>query len=228
MGTINYKNAKGERVSGVTTIISQNLGWNKQQLMWWANQMGLEGKNHREVAEKAADAGTIAHELIELSIKKGGRAVSEIFPDYQRDFKEIIDKAETCYLNFLDWKSQVHFKPIHTEIHLVSEQYQYGATPDCIAEINGKLSLFDWKTSNGVYPDMLIQLAAYKEVWEENQNTLAAGFYGNLTGGYYLLRIVKEDASWHYHHWEDLSDAWEVFKHLLAIHKMQKILKKKL
>jgi len=34
MGTINYKNAKGERVSGTTTIISQNLGWNKQALMY--------------------------------------------------------------------------------------------------------------------------------------------------------------------------------------------------
>jgi hypothetical protein len=30
---INYTNAKGERLSGVTTIISANLGWNKQQLM---------------------------------------------------------------------------------------------------------------------------------------------------------------------------------------------------
>lgn len=226
MPLIIYKNAKGERVSGTTTIIGQNLGWNKQQLMWWANQMGLEGKNHRDVAQKEADAGTIAHEMIECEIQ--GRPIKEM--DGFKGLVEQYNKAETCYLNFLEWKEQVKFKPIHTEIHLVSEQYQYGATPDCIAEINGKLSLFDWKTSSGTYPDMLIQLAAYKEAWEENhmEATILSDFCTHLLeGGFYLLRIGKEDASWHYHHWDALPEAWECFKHLLELHKLQKVLKKK-
>lgn len=230
MPLIIYKNAKGQRVSGTTTIIGQNLGWNKQQLMWWANQMGLEGKNHRDVAKKEADAGTLAHTMIEADIKQ--REMPEGFP------KDIVDKAKVCYLNFLEWKEQIHFNPIHTEVHLISEKYQYGATPDCIAEINGKLSLFDWKTSSGLYPDMLIQLAAYEQAWEENHMEYGIDEY-NLTpeegccctepleGGFYLLRIGKEDASWHYHHWDALPEAWECFKHLNELHKLQKVLKKK-
>ena len=234
MPTIQYKNSKDERIPGVTTIIGQNLGWNKQQLMWWANQMGLDGKNHREVAQEAADAGTIAHEMIEYDIKGKDWFVDQT-SDFLKKYKEIIDKAETCYINFLDWKKQVKFEVIHSEIHLVSEIYQYGATPDCIAEINGKLSLFDWKTGSGVYPDMLIQLAAYKQVWEENCSTIAdvgaeelKTYCGDpLLGGFYLLRIGKEDASWHWHHWDTLPEAWECFKHLRKLHDFQKVLKKK-
>lgn len=218
MPLIIYKNAKGQRVSGTTTIIGQNLGWNKQQLMWWANQMGLEGKNHRDVAQKEADAGTIAHEMIELEIKE---LDVTLFLRESLHPNVILGKAEVCYLNFLEWKEQVKFKAIHTEIYLVSEEHQYGATPDCIAEINGKLSLFDWKTSSGLYPDMLIQLAAYEKVWNENNpNNI-------ILGGDYLLRIGKEDASWHYHHWAALPEAWECFKHLNELHKLQKVLKKK-
>ena len=91
---------------------------------------------------------------------------------------------------------------------------------DCIGYITTKLALVDWKTSKGLYPDMLIQLAAYKVGWEENYPDKP------LLGGFHLLRIDKESASFHHHHWDRLPDAWEVFRHLLEIHKLQKVLKK--
>ncbi len=212
MPTIDYRNAEGQRVSGVTTIISTNLGWNKQALMYWANQVGQQGKNHRDVSGAAADAGTIAHFMIECDIK-GNK------PDTSKYPPELVSKAETAYLNFLEWKDIVNFKVVHTEIHLISERYQYGLTPDCIALIKGKLALFDWKTSNGVYEDMLIQLAAYRVGWEENHPDKP------LEGGFHLLKISKETASFSYHYWQDLSEAWEVFKNLLDIHKLHKGLK---
>lgn len=219
MPTIQYKNAEGKRVSGVTTIIGANLGWNKQALMYWANQMGLDGKNHREVAEKEADAGTLGHAMIEADIKQ------KPFPTGYRE--DITAKADTCYINFLEWKEAIHFKPINTEIHLVSEKHQYGATPDCIAEIKGKTSLFDWKTGSGLYTDHLIQLAAYANVIEEVYSSQDGHPFSNLSGGIYLLRIGKEDASWHWHWWDALPEAWEAFEYLLGLHKLQKILKKK-
>jgi len=213
MPTINYRNSKGKRIPGVTTVISQNLGWNKQALMYWAWNEGMENRNFRDTSQRAADAGTIAHEMIEYDIQ------GKKFDGSKYD-KELVDKAETCYLNFLDWKDSVQFEPFKTEIHLVSEKWQFGATPDCPAFIKGKLSLFDWKTGGGVYQDMLVQLAAYEVAWNEN-------YPDNKLNGFYLLRIGKEDASWHWHHWDILPEAWECFKHLLELHKLQKILKKK-
>lgn len=217
MGTIPYKNKEGKRIPGVTTVLN-NLGWNRDALMYWSWNEGIEGRNYRDTSQKAADAGTLAHEMIECDIK------SKALPTIEDE--SIKDKAETCYLNFLDWKKQVKFKVIESEIHLVSETYQVGATPDCIAEINGKLSLFDWKTGGGIYPDMLAQIAAYKEVWEENAD--AMGYFDcPLIGGYYLLRIGKEDASWHWHHWDNLDEAWETFKYARKLHDLHKTLKKK-
>jgi hypothetical protein len=214
MPTIPYKLKDGTKVSGTTTIISQNLGWNKQQLMYWANQMGLDGKNHREVAQKAADAGTIAHAMIEANIK------DRPFIKDPKYSQEEIGKAETCLLNFLEWRKMVNLKTLTTEVNLVSEIYGYGATPDLIGVVIDKLSLIDWKSSSGLYPDYLIQLAAYKVAWEENNPDKP------LEGGFHLLRIDKETASFHHHHWNALPEAWEAFQHLLALHNLQKKIKK--
>jgi hypothetical protein len=40
-----YKTKDGLRVPGVTTVIGGNLGWNKQALMYWAWNEGIEGRN---------------------------------------------------------------------------------------------------------------------------------------------------------------------------------------
>ncbi len=213
MPTINYKTKDGKRVSGVTTIIGGNLGWNKQALMYWANAEGLDGRNHRDTAQRAADAGTIGHYLIDCHIK-GHK------PDLSQYPQELISKGETCFLNFLEWQKMVNLHVEATEINLVSEVYGYGATPDCIGSVTGKLCLIDWKTGNGVYPDMLIQLAAYKVAWEENNPD-------KPLDGFHLLRIGKEDASFHHHFWGELGDAWQAFEHLLALHKLKKSIEKR-
>lgn len=214
MPTIPYKNKAGKRVSGTTTIISKNLGWNKQPLMYWAWNEGVEGRNFRDTSQKAADAGTIGHYLIDCDIKN-------IKPDIAKFPKELLDLGETCYLNFLEWKKMVNLRVCATEVNLVSEVYQYGATPDCIGYVTDKLSLIDWKTGNGVYPDMLLQLAAYRVAWEENSITNE-----KLDGGFHLLRIGKENASFHHHHWGALPQAWEAFKACLELNELEKVLKK--
>ncbi len=217
MPTIPYKLKNGTKVSGVTTITSGNLGWNKQALMYWANQEGLAGRNHRDTAKKAADAGTIGHYLIDCDIKRHKPDLSQ-FKDADAD---TISKGETCLLNFLEWKKVVNLRVHKTEINLVSEKYHYGLTPDCIGYVTDKLSLIDWKTGNGIYEDMLIQLAAYKQGWEENNPDMP------LTGGYHLLRIGKDNADFHHHHWGELSEAWETFLHLLSLHNLHSVLKKR-
>jgi hypothetical protein len=91
-------------------------------------------------------------------------------------------------------------------------------TPDCLAKLNGKLILLDWKTSKGVYMDMLLQLAAYKAVWEECHPE-------SRIEGMNLLRIGKTTASFHHHYWVPLPEAWEAFRHCLKLHQISKRLK---
>lgn len=206
-----YKNSKGERIPGVTTIISGNLGWNKQALMAWANAQGLEGRHHRDVSQIAADIGTIAHAMVEGDLK--GKPWQELI-NIQGITDEMIEKAENAFLSWLEWKELVNFELLKSEESLVSEVYGFGGTVD-IAAIKNAVSIVDIKTSNDVYADHRIQIAAYGKLWNEN-------YPDKPVQAYYLLRLGK-DGSFAYHYWPELENAWEAFKCLLTLHNLKKV-----
>jgi hypothetical protein len=219
MPTIAYYNERKVRLSGVTGIIGGNLGWSKDALNIWNYNRGYEdgrlGKDqsYRKAITEAGDAGTIAHYLIECDLKG-------IQPDTDAFDKALLGLAETAYLNFLEWKASVGFKTVAIEPHLISEKHQYGLTPDCLAEIRSKLSLFDWKSGNGVYEDMLIQLEAYRHGWDENHPD------NPITGGYHLVRLDKTSGAFTYYYRDALPGAWEAFLALLQLHNVHKELKR--
>ena len=212
MPTIQYRNSKGERRPGYSTI-ANNIGWKTQALMAWAARETAEGRDYKESRQGAADAGTLAHYLIECHIK-------DKEPVIEPELEPFRDLAETCYLNFLEWEQAVRFKAYKTEVHLFSEKYQVGGTPDCIAWVNKKLALFDWKSSNGLYPDMLIQCQFYKTAWEEVNPDEP------LNGGIHLLRIDKENAAYHFHHWDNIPVCLEAFEAALTLHRNKKLIEK--
>lgn len=210
MALIQYKNAKGERLSGVTTIISGNLGWNKQALMYWANQEGQAGRSHRDTAQAAADAGTLAHAMIEAELKNRDINLSE-YPE------ETVSLAETAYLAWLEWCQANDFEVIGSEMSLVSEKYQYGGTID-IARVRDKRVILDLKTSNGIYPDHRIQVAAYGQLWNEN-------YPNKPIEGYEILQIGKDRGNFAHYFWPELNNEWEAFLCLLRLHQLKKVIK---
>jgi hypothetical protein len=104
--------------------------------------------------------------------------------------------------------------PLFTEVSLASDQHRYRGTIDYVGFVNGQLSIVDWKTSDRVYPEMLLQLAAYGNLWDENHPDEL------LTGGFHLLCVSKETASFSHHHFDALPGAMEAFLHLLALHEL--------
>lgn len=211
MPRIEYRNKEGTRLPSVTTIISQNLGWNKRALMHWAWNEGMETRDYRETSGRAADVGTIAHHLVECDLK-------ELPFDPSPWPETLVAKAEPAFNAWQEWRALVDFKTIASEISLVSEEHQFGGTID-VAAIKNKHCILDLKTSNGVYADHLVQISAYGRLWNEN-------YPGDpKIEGFYLLRLGKHDGSFHYHYWPQLDDAWEVFQHLLRLHHFQKQIK---
>ena len=206
MPLIIYKNSENKRISGVTTIIS-SLGWNKQALMYWAWNEGIEGRNFRDTSQKAANIGTIAHAMIEADLK--GKEF-----DSSKFDKDMIDKAETAYLAWLEWKELVSFNLLESEKSLISEEHQFGGTID-IAVIKNVTAILDLKTSKDIYSDHKIQIAAYGKLWDEN-------YPNNPIQAYYILQLGKEDGSFHYHYWPSLEEAWEAFLALLKLHQLKK------
>ena len=207
-----YKNKAGKRVPGVTTIISGNLGWNKQQLMHWANAQGLDGKSHREVAEKAADIGTVAHKMVELEITGQKFDWPQLGMDMGLD-SDGIKKAQLAFSAFVEWRELVNFELLHAEHLLVSEELQVGGQID-IAAVQNKTAIVDIKTSNDVYADHKIQIAAYGALWNEH-------YPDNPIEAYYILKLGK-DGSFAYYYWPELANGLEAFKLLRRLHGLKK------
>jgi len=214
MPKIDYKLKNGTKVSGVTTILNGNIGWNKQQLMYWSWNLGMQQIDYKKASEKEITAGTVAHIMIEKDLK-GETMPKPPVPDVSQD---IIDKAETAFLSWLEWKDRMKFRLEKSELSLVSEEFGFGGTIDFIPEIDGKLSIFDFKTGSGIYEDHLLQVSAYSKLASEN------GI--DTPGGIHILNLGKEDASFKHFYWQSLPEAWEAFLAALKLHNLHKILKK--
>lgn len=216
MPTQPYKLKDGSRVPGTTTIISNcNLG-SVDGLLYWANQLGRDGKSHTEVRDKAADAGTACHEMCEC-FAKGTDFDGSKYP------AEILAKAEGAFNAFRSWARQTNLRIAQSELPLVSEQWRYGGTLDCML-VNGELALGDYKTSNSIRVGMLCQLAAYHNLWTENRPEEP------ITGGFHLLRFSKPEHAddpvhFSHHHWSHLDAAWDAFKHMRELYELHKRLK---
>jgi hypothetical protein len=215
-----YRLADGTRVPGVTTVIGRFK--DSGALMQWAFKQGKEGKRSLyEEAEKAADIGTCAHGLVELHI---GNADAFSLDRYAKDAlpdEDMRKKAWTAFNSYLKWAENFKVRVVEQECLLVSEKHRFGGTPDAIGVVGNELCLLDWKTSNAVYSDYLIQLAAYRHLWEENRPGQP------ITGGFHLLRFAKEHGDFSHHYFPDLSNAWRMFLLYREAYEIDKELKKR-
>ena len=200
-----YKNESGKRLKSVTTIINGNLGWNKGNLLGWTRKHCLNGEDSLKLLKEAGRIGTLAHIMIEEFIKGGSVCLDKYNPSE-------ISQAKNSYYGFYQWFVDNNVTFHETELKLVSEEYQFGGTFDAICEVNGKLVICDWKTSNAVYDEFLIQLGAYRQLIQEN--------LGYDIRGAILLKLDKEEKGvYEEHHYKikDLNWGWKMFKLLLKI-----------
>lgn len=200
MPTHDYKNADGQRLKGVTTIL--NL-LNKPALVGWAYKRGKEGVPLYESRDKAATAGTHAHLMIEHHLK----GLSD--PPTDGLQKEIIDKAESCYIAYLDWEKNHNFKTVESEIPLVSNIFNYGGTIDRIGTVIHNLGIVDFKTGKDIYLTSKIQVAAYGQLWNENCPY-------NPVKEFHILRL-GDQGDFAHHYFPSLKDEFEIFRRLVEI-----------
>lgn len=200
-----YFLADGTTVPSVTTILSRFK--ESGGLIQWAYKQGKEGKDLYEIKAAAASAGTMAHAAIEHYVN--GEEPRLVFTDAPDD---VIHKAESAFDAYLTWERHSKLRIVAQEIQLVCDLYKFGGTPDAVGVIDGELCLLDWKTSNDIYSDYLIQLAAYG--WLVGYGISMDTYKPlnmQLTGGYHLLRFAKETGDFAHHYYKDLREAWEAF-----------------
>ena len=69
---------------------------------------------------------------------------------------------------FLSWQKEIGFKVQRTEMK-VRSKVGYAGTLDLLGYIDNTLFVIDLKTSKQIYPEMLLQLSAYKYAFMEMQ-----------------------------------------------------------
>lgn len=200
-----YRNKAGAVVPGVTTVIALLA---KPALINWAWKLGLDGQDMNKVRDKAASIGTITHYMCECRLK--GQK-----PDLSEYAQADIDVATPMFDSFCKWYADSRLDSIGSEVSVVSERWQYGGCIDLVAVDSGLVTLFDIKTSKGVYDEYRIQLSAYKEAWGEV-------YPQRPIEKVKVVHLDKETGDLSLHEFSDLSTEFEIFKHLRAIYVLQK------
>lgn len=198
---ITYKDSEGNKLAGTTTVLGILA---KPALYGWYYKMGKAGDNPYKKKDAAANIGTIAHEMIMCHLKGWELDTSNLIPD-------AVSTAENCVISYYDWEPD-DLEPILIEEPLISK-LGYGGTIDLYAKIGNYNWLIDFKTSSGIYDEMLYQLASYKYLLIENGYSVDKAM---------ILNIGKqEEDSFMIKTFNSLEDEYEIFKHCLEIYRLR-------
>lgn len=130
--------------------------------------------------DKSAEKGTIIHDLAHEHIKfKLG--LTKKMPVVPKD-----PEIQNAFIAFRDWETTHKVKFIATEQLVYSKKYNFVGTLDCIAEVDGKYCLVDFKSGNGIYGEMIYQVSGYGIAHEEES--------GKEFENNWIVRFGKDNA----------------------------------
>jgi PD-(D/E)XK nuclease superfamily len=206
-----YTNAAGEIIPGVSTVLA-SLGWQTDALIAWTRKTALLGLDPSRVRDTAAEGGRAAHYLIDCHIRG-------MVPDLDGISPHLLKFANAGYDNFCQWAENNRVEPCYSECQVVSETWQFGGTIDCIAFVDGRRDLVDFKTSTGIYPSHKIQVAAYRAAWNETHP------YEQVQRAW-ILQIGRAHGQLtpHLLPEEEVEAGWRVFQLLRQIHGYREVL----
>jgi len=158
-------------------------------------------KRHQKIKEEAGDIGTQAHKLVE-KINRG-----ETISDSEWDSLDV--RVQNAVNAYKKWRDKTGYVAIKNEQIIYSKKYKYAGTLDSLGEINNKLVLVDFKTSNNLYPEFWLQLSAYWNAYKELSPDQ------EITD-VYIVRFGKEDGDFEAININDVSLMRKHFKTFLS------------
>lgn len=151
----------GRNIPRVTEILSCML--HEDYIVEWANKIGLYNKQkYHDVLNTASTIGTYTHKSIEHFIKNGSQ------PDFSDIPIQYKNRVINAFNSFLSWWRVINsnnYKILMQEHKLICKYF--GGTLDLLIEINGKIYLVDFKTSNHSSYKHFLQLSAYRYMLRE-------------------------------------------------------------
>jgi hypothetical protein len=173
----------GTEVPGASTL--SKIGDDQTGLKNASIRMALDkGLDSNIVWKRDTDIGTGVHRMIQQHLL--GQSVTEPEVDGVPITDDLMRRTcWLCYRGWERWYAGSGFKAVETELSLVSERERFGGTFDAILEKNGILYVADWKTSKQFSHAMLIQIAGYRGLF--NEDPLCALVHRGL-----IVRLSKD------------------------------------
>lgn len=157
----------------------------------------------RDLLEEAGDVGHAAHACIEKYIK--GLMIGVPYHYFNGKELKQDERVDNCFFAALAWMNAHNVRWICTEKKIYSRKYSYAGTMDgkayvdscndpkcCKHVFKDRLSVIDWKSSNYLYVEYLLQTSAYAAA--EMEET------GEEITDRWVIRLGKTDGEfepWH-------------------------------
>lgn len=126
-------------------------------------RLGKE-KAHRRAVEAAAKAGTDTHQLIEWNLRKSLGQECGKQPT-------LTDESTLAFSAYESWRQGINLAPLMIEQTVWSMKYGYAGTMDLGGMIDHEGQrlhvVADWKRTGRIYPEALLQNAAYVQAMIE-------------------------------------------------------------
>mgnify|MGYP001563776596 CR=1 FL=1 len=211
-------------VTGATGIVDKSrvlMQWatrlNADYLREWVQKNPLTEENlmeaigksqeyYNEKKEEAADIGSQVHAFAQNyalhQLKRG-------------ELPQITDDMPIGVINgisaFLTWVDENHVEFIDVEKLVYSKQHDYVGLADAVAKVHGLLTMIDYKTSNGIYFEHIMQVSAYREAYNEE--------FGDLIKYSVILKFNKSNGELETKQIEmgEHIDSFEAFKAALTL-----------
>lgn len=159
---------------------------------------------NKKISQSAADIGKQVHLYAECFFKK------QPLPELTTD------EAKRGVEAFHGWLDSHKIEVIASELLVFSKEHHYAGTCDFVAKVDGELSVGDIKTSSGIYPEMLLQTAAYQHAIQEEK--------GVTIPVRWIVRFDKKTGKFEAKEFRDFERDFEGFKAALLLHRtLQKI-----
>lgn len=144
---------------------------------------------HELFLEKSVDIGHEIHgwceHYVRHQLKQKGFEKMPAIPEFS--------EAITGVNSFLAWVDEHKVKFISTERVIYSMKYDYMGQLDFEAVIDGSHCLGDFKSSNGLYPTVRMQTAAYARADMEEKGTNYDGRYALRLSKYSEAEYIKRE-----------------------------------
>jgi hypothetical protein len=120
------------------------------------------------IKSEAGDKGSKIHNAVDQLIKGGTIKMEDKFNNINTDNPEDLKPEEYSAVNsFVRWYNEVKPEFILNETTVISKEFNFAGTVDCVAKIGDQIWIIDWKSSQYIWPSMEAQISAYKQAFKE-------------------------------------------------------------